>query len=379
MSSHSDIEQGERLPVIDLFSGVGGLSLGAARAGFDVRAAVELDPNAFSAHKANFPSTIHLRRSVARLSGGDLLRLSRLRTGDDFGLVGGPPCQGFSVIGRRDAADPRNGLFVHFFRLVAETRPLFFLAENVPGILAEANAPVRKAALDLAKSYRITGPLTIAASDYGAPTSRERVFFIGFRKNRIDLIDESLFEVPRSDAVLVRDALAGLPVRIDPLLHLDGWRKVSVKRTGPFADRLWGHIPPGVGDATALDRLRSKNEASGNLGTVHSPKVARRYAAVRHGEIDHITKSRRLDPEGLCPTLRAGTGPDRGRFQAVRPLHPSQDRVITPREAARLQGFPDWFQFSHTRWHSFRMIGNSVSPILAEGLLSIVRNIVEET
>jgi DNA (cytosine-5)-methyltransferase 1 len=166
MPQHSAIKQGGRLPVIDLFSGVGGLSLGAARAGFDIRAAVELDQNAFNAHKTNFPSTIHLRRSVARMAGDDLLRLSGIRKGEDFGLIGGPPCQGFSVIGRRDATDPRNRLFVHFFRLVAETNPLFFLAENVPGILAETNAPLRDAALEMAKSYRIAGPLKIAASDY---------------------------------------------------------------------------------------------------------------------------------------------------------------------------------------------------------------------
>lgn len=379
MSRYSDdAEKSAGLPVIDLFSGAGGLSLGAARAGFRLRAAVELEPNAYRAHKVNFPSTIHLRRSVARISGSDLLRLSGIAKKEDFGLIGGPPCQGFSVIGRRDAADPRNRLFVHFFRIVAETRPLFFVAENVPGILAEGNDRVRERALELVPKYHVTGPLTIAANDFGAPTSRERVFFIGVDRTRMAQLDASLFEPSAPETVLVRDALAGLPVRINPVSSTDGWRKVSVERAGPFADRLWGHVPSGVGDAAALDRLRTKRQASGNLGTVHSIKVASRYAAVGYGEIDHITKSRRLDPNGLCPTLRAGTGPEKGRFQAVRPLHPSQDRVITPREAARLQGFPDWFQFSHTRWHSFRMIGNSVSPILAEGLLTIIQRVLQE-
>jgi DNA (cytosine-5)-methyltransferase 1 len=129
-----------------------------------------------------------------------------------------------------------------------------------------------------------------------------------------------------------------------------------------------------------LERLRTKGEASGNLATRHSAIVAERYAAVDTGKIDIITKSRRLDSNGFCPTLRAGTGFERGRFQAVRPLHPTEDRVITPREAARLQGFPDWFQFSSTRWHSFRMIGNSVSPIVAERLLAVIwRALKEET
>jgi len=76
---------------------------------------------------------------------------------------------------------------------------------------------------------------------------------------------------------------------------------------------------------------------------------------------------------GFCPTLRAGTGPEKGSYQAVRPLHPTENRVITPREAARLQGFPDWFQFSPTKWHSFRQIGNSVSPILSERIFAVIR------
>jgi DNA (cytosine-5)-methyltransferase 1 len=379
----SQTERGARLPVwpiVDLFSGVGGLSLGAARAGFRVQAAVELDRQAFQAHSTNFPGATHLRRSVAKLSGRDLRRLAGIAEGQDFGLIGGPPCQGFSVIGKRDASDPRNRLLVHFFRIVSEARPLFFMAENVPGVLAANNSAVRDVALDLVRRrYAVTGPLTLAANDYGAPTSRERVFFIGVDRNRLDALDAKLFNPSKNqEKVFVRDALAGLPIRIDPKRHVDGWRKVRIARTGPFADRLWGHVPQGVGDATALNRLRTRQEANGNLGTVHSRKVARRYEAVGPGEIDDTTKSRRLVAAGFCPTLRAGTGPDRGRFQAVRPLHPTEDRVITPREAARLQGFPDWFQFSNTRWHSFRMIGNSVSPIVAERLLAVVRRVLEE-
>jgi DNA (cytosine-5)-methyltransferase 1 len=372
-------KESESLPVVDLFSGVGGLSLGAARAGFRVQAAVELDREAFRAHTANFPKTKHLRRSVAALTGNDLRRLAGIVEDQPFGLLGGPPCQGFSVIGARDASDPRNRLLVHFFRVVAEARPLFFLAENVPGILAKRNDSIRETALQLVgRRYFITGPLTLAANEYGAPTARERVFFIGVARDRLAKLDATLFRPPKRMAkVLVRDALAGLPVRIDPEQYPDGWRRVRVRGDGAFAERLWGHIPPGVGDATALDRLRTKQEASGNLGTVHSREVGRRYATIGPGEVDVTSKSRRLIAKGFCPTLRAGTGPDRGRFQAVRPLHPTQDRVITPREAARLQGFPDWFQFSDTRWHSFRMIGNSVSPILAERLLAVLRSAIE--
>jgi len=89
--------------------------------------------------------------------------------------------------------------------------------------------------------------------------------------------------------------------------------------------------------------------------------------------MDKVSKFPRLSWDGLCPTLRAGTDSSRGSYQAVRPIHPDKNRVITPREAARLQGFPDWFQFSPTKWHSFRQIGNSVSPFVAEAVLDVIR------
>jgi DNA (cytosine-5)-methyltransferase 1 len=104
-----------RPTVIDLFSGVGGLSLGAARAGFRVAASAELDPIASKSHADNFPSTAHIERDVAQLSGRDLLEAAGLKKGELSGLIGGPPCQGFSLIGRRHKTDPRNDLFGHFF------------------------------------------------------------------------------------------------------------------------------------------------------------------------------------------------------------------------------------------------------------------------
>jgi DNA (cytosine-5)-methyltransferase 1 len=137
---------------------------------------------------------------------------------------------------------------------------------------------------------------------------------------------------------------------------------------------LHGHVPNGVGDLLAIERLKTEGKASGSLGTVHSKDVANRYSKIECGKSDSVSKSIRLDPNGFCPTIRAGTDRTRGSFQAVRPLHPTENRVITPREAARLQGFPDWFQFSPTKWHSFRQIGNSVSPILAEHILTVINN-----
>ena len=363
--------------VVDLFSGVGGLSLGAARAGFAVRGAVDIDPWAISAHKQNFPETIHLSTSVFDLTGQTLRTSLGLSNGDLDGIIGGPPCQGFSSIGKRNENDARNRLFVEFFRIVAEARPKFFLAENVPGIMRERNAEIRAKALSYVRNaYVVLQPMILAANEYGAPTVRKRVFFFGYLRDAMNPLVADNFE-PTADVetILVKDALRGLPTRINPSWQSEeqGWRIVHVHGHGFYASRLHGQIPIGVGDQMALHRLNNERRASGFLGTVHCSEVADRYAGIECGKSDPVSKSYRLDLNGFCPTLRAGTGSDKGSFQAVRPLHPTENRVITPREAARLQGFPDWFQFSPTKWHSFRQIGSSVSPIIAERILEVIR------
>jgi DNA (cytosine-5)-methyltransferase 1 len=139
-----------------------------------------------------------------------------------------------------------------------------------------------------------------------------------------------------------------------------------------FAERIVNGIPQDIGDPEAIRRLNEEGAVSGCLGTRHTPKVAARYDRLKPGQKDEISKTVRLKADGLCPTLRAGTAADKGSYQAVRPIHPTAARVITPREAARLQGFPDWFQFAPSKWHSFRQIGNSVSPFVAEAVLSVI-------
>ncbi len=362
--------------VVDLFSGAGGLSLGAARSGFAIRGAVEVDPEATSAHKLNFPHTVHLETDVSRLTGQRLRSALDLHNGDLAGIIGGPPCQGFSFIGRGNKDDARNKLFPEFFRIVAEVLPKFYLAENVPGILHKKNSEtLAKALFYVEGRYVVLPPMVFTASAYGAPTARTRIFFFGYLKDEMEPVTADDFKPPSDiEAVLVKDALHGLPIKIKPTWKTEdqSWRVVHVHGKGYYTSRLHGHVPPGVGEPIALERLNNESRASGFLGTMHSKTVAERYAATECGKYDTISRSYRLDPHGFCPTLRAGTGRDHGSFQAVRPLHPTEPRVITPREAARLQGFPDWFQFSPTKWHGFRQIGSSVSPILAERILSVI-------
>ncbi|WP_077922658.1 DNA cytosine methyltransferase [Spirosoma sp. 209] len=364
--------------VIDLFAGVGGLSLGAARAGFNVSSAVEIDSYAINAHAVNFPNTSHLAIDVSALSGRQLLDASGLLEGELDGLIGGPPCQGFSVIGPRNTDDIRNDLFNHFFRLVHETKPSFFVAENVPGIMHRRYDLVRENAFSWIKDeYELLEPISIKANLYGAPTSRTRIFFVGYNPKKYKYaLSVSHFKPDSStELTVVEKALIGLPTFTDPAWQDEksSWQKVDINVGGRFIESVLDRIPIGVGSPYNIKRLHQGKEVSGFLGTIHSKEVAARYSSLLPGQQDYISKSVRLNPLGYCPTIRAGTSREKGSFQAVRPIHYSEARVINPREAARLQGFPDWFSFHPTKWHSFRQIGNSVSPIVAEHVLSTIR------
>lgn len=363
--------------VIDLFCGVGGFSLGAARAGFNLIGAIDWDRHAMQMHKLNFPLVPHLQEDILQLNGADIKTRLDIK-GDIDGIIGGPPCQGFSRMGHQNVEDTRNTLFNKFFELVNQLQPKFFLAENVLGILDEQNRPIITEALNHVRNdYIILNPVILRASDYGVPTTRTRVFFCGYQRDRMNAIEqESLKMLQDTGVVTVTDALYGLPEIIRDDWHADpsGWLEVpTIDKQSFFYDRIRGHIPNGVGDDIAIRRMHN-HQVSGNQGTIHSDSVRARYAALLPGGADAISKSRRLEPNGFCHTIRAGTGPEHGSFQAVRPIHPTQPRVITPREAARLQSFPDWFQFYPTKWHSFRQIGNSVCPVLAEKVLSVIKN-----
>ena len=362
--------------VIDLFCGCGGLSLGAARAGFDVVLGADLDKHAIEAHETNFPNSKHAQVDISLTSADQLLTRAGVSAGSIDVIAGGPPCQGFSTIGKRDAQDTRNLLIYDFFRLVAAIQPKVFVMENVPGLVQEKYKHILDTALaQVKKRYTILTPQKITAYQFGAPTVRTRMIVVGFRSGV--LLDEGFIEKQVEayvNAPVVRDALAGLPADIHPIPSgpRAGERVVRIDKTGHFFESVVDRIPKGVGAPSALERYAKSRIVTGCLGTLHSDKLRKRYDALDAGETDPKTKSTRLDPAGYCPTLRAGTGPERGSFQAVRPIHYLRPRVITPREAARLQGFPDWFQFDRTKWHSFRQLGNSVSPLVAEAVFKSI-------
>ncbi len=371
--------------VIDLYAGAGGLSLGAVRAGFNVVAAVEFNPHAMNTHKVNFPHSVHILRDISDLNGEGLLHLSGLEQRQLTGIIGGPPCQGFSSIGHGVVDDPRNALFTKFFQLVEELQPLFFMAENVPGIMNEKFAQIRAAAFAHVQNYQLLPPIRVDASEYGAPTTRTRYFFIGYRLcHQIDPFTveniEQMKVVPEHKTT-VRQALEGLPIKIDYHQNSTGIARLARnyynenaahRQSDFFYIRTTDLRPDVLGDPVYVRDYQARHIVNGLLPTNHSDNVRQRYAHLQYGERDMISKSIRLHPGRYSPTLRAGTGPEKGSYQAVRPIHFRDARVITPREAARLQGFPDWFKLPDTIWHGFRQIGNSVSPIVAERILTAI-------
>ncbi|WP_116521401.1 DNA cytosine methyltransferase [Achromobacter insuavis] len=361
--------------LIDLFSGCGGFSLGAELAGFRSLVAVDIEPTLQSGFKKNFPHTKALQADVGQIRKADWVQLIGNIRPD--GIIGGPPCQGFSRIGKRSKEDPRNTLIHHFYRHVEELSPKFFIMENVEGLLDEGNREVLQAAISrISSRYTVIGPIVVNAANFGAATNRKRVIVVGYDPLECDEFDaEYLLDICVPLAT-VKDAIADLPHPIPQLIGPDeyGWAKYPEhsESLSAYAAALRGLPPEGLGWQHAIDQLKA-GRVSGLFETVHSAIVTARYANTRGGTADKTSKSYKLEWDGLCPTLRAGTGAEKGAFQAVRPLHPSEGRVITVREAARLQAFPDWFVFHPTKWHSFRMIGNSVSPSVSYGLLSRIR------
>jgi DNA (cytosine-5)-methyltransferase 1 len=372
------MSRSSRPKVIDVFAGVGGFSLGAVRAGFDVVAAIDLDTQAYETHQQNFPNSNHGRRDVKNLSGGQLRTIAGLNGHRLDGLIGGPPCQGFSTMGRMRKNDARNKLFYHFFRLVSEVKPLFFIAENVPGILDSKYDVLREESFRLVeREYQMLPAFEVSAATFGAATERTRVFFVGWAKDAgFELAEPSFATKEPTRKTDVRTAFDGLPDEIRPEWRDERylWQQIT-KPTSQFG-RTINRVAVGVGDETARKRFSDCAEVSGFLATKHTPEVVERFDKLEPGKMDRISKFPRLKWDGTCPTLRAGTASDRGSYQAARPIHPTHPRVITTREAARLQGFPDWFVFHPTRWHSFRQIGNSVSPLASEGMMAVLKKAV---
>jgi DNA (cytosine-5)-methyltransferase 1 len=342
--------------IVDLFCGCGGFSLGAHRAGMAPTIAFDNDPILTSSYSTNFPATKLVLATLRTVAGTDIRRM--LGRSPD-GIFGGPPCQAFSDMGHRRTNDPRRNLLRHFFRIISELRPGFFVMENVRGLGYSDARVFLDESLELIPSrYKILGPLVLDAKDYGAATLRGRLFVIGYDPERCDPITSLDIDARKRAPATVRAAIGDL-VDAEMISDDDGFDTWKISR-------------PGRPSSYAANLRSIDGIFTSHRGTIHTDEVKKRFSKLPPGRVDPIGRHPRLSWDGQCPNLRAGTGKDKGSYQSVRPIHPDEHRVITVREAARLQGFHDAFKFHPTVWHSFRMIGNSVSPIIAEAIFSLL-------
>jgi DNA (cytosine-5)-methyltransferase 1 len=335
--ARADGDLGVTAPVcVDLFCGCGGLSTGLLDAGIDVRVGIDLDTPSIATFDLNHAhrGSTGVRADVRRLTGS---RLSELAGGRVQLLVGGPPCQPFSVAGKRRALSDRRGdLIFEFVRLLSDTHADAYIFENVPNLASVWNGEVLA---DLVSAFDAIGysatPRVLFAADYGVPQMRKRLFIVGARTGRPIPMPPSVTHGP-ADTLL-----AGVELR----------PYVTVREA---VDDL-----PDVADPDA--ELVANHEP-----TFHSDAMLAAFATLPPGKREPKSRHDRLHPDRLGYTLRAGTG----NFSPLRPVHYEYDRVLTVRECARLQSFSDHFHWpdDQARLQQYRQVGNAVPPLLARAV-----------
>ena len=376
---------------IDLFAGAGGLSLGFEQAGFDIAAAVEIDPIHCAVHNFNFPNSKVIPKSIIGLTAREIRQYSGIGNKTVDCVFGGAPCQGFSLIGHRALEDPRNHLVREFVRIVSELRPRTFVFENVKGLTIGK----QRAFLDEligefeANGYNVLSPVRVLnAAHYGTPQSRERLFLIGATtRRRLPTYPVPLTNIadrpPDFSKLLFgpscKDALDDLPnaEHFNELLTGDEVRTDRFGLPSEYALEMrcqsndpWYFGHPRNWDPTSL---------TSSARTAHTAISRRRFSATCPGTVEPISRFYKLPPDGVSNTLRAGTDGAHGAFTSPRPIHYRYSRCITVREMARLHGFPDWFRFHVTKWHGARQIGNAVPPPLARAVAQEILQVLDHT
>lgn len=351
-----------RPKVIDLFAGVGGLSLGFEKCGFDVILANEYDPSIAAAYEMNHKGT---KMIVGDITALDLEKTFGSYEGKVDVVIGGPPCQGFSQKGQRKTIhDERNFLFKYYVRVVGLVKPRYFVMENVPNLLTAEGGYFRKEIEELFNSMGYQLKMGVLnASDYGVPQNRRRAVIIGKRNGDAPALPE-----PHNATVTIWDAISDLAYlnsgegneeqeyRFEPQSEYQ-------KKLRDGSNVLYNHVATKHSEL-ALERLAM---IPPNAGREVLPK-------------EHLTKSiysgtwtrMRKDEISVTITTRFDT-PSSGKF-----THPFLNRAITVREAARIQSFPDSFKFIGNKGSQMKQVGNAVPPLLAEAIASVILNDIEE-
>lgn len=391
MESKDDLEMSSnenKYKCIDLFAGCGGLSLGFEMAGFDIPLAIEIDDWAAETYEKNHPSTEVLIGDITQIT-----ELDNIISKEDLpvdGIIGGPPCQGFSLSGNRDKKDPRNSLFMEFVRFVKYFKPKFFIMENVTGILSmktKDNQLVKDIILSEydAAGYNVT-ICKLNAAEYGVPQARLRVFFIGIRKD-LPFNENDLAPTPflfDEDQVTLEEAIMDLPqikaregkefqeYSQEPTNDYQKWARnnsdgvynhIAMRHTQRIIERF-ENIGYGqsVADVDECHQQRKRGDASKISGKVFSQNNMRPY------------------PNKPAPTIAAS-------FQSNF-VHPYLNRNFTAREGARIQSFPDTYIFCGKRttmsWEKnisqYQQIGNAVPPLLGKAIAeNMIQYLKKET
>lgn len=366
--------------VVDLFAGVGGFSLGflnaneaTAKLKFDLRLLVDSDPTAVDTFKRNFPKIPFWPKDLSSVHGSELLKLTKLKTGELDFLIGGPPCQGFSPNGKRWLEDNRNRLIARFVELAREMRPKCAIVENVPTALSAYEKIFSHEIHDAFKGYVVRSAV-INASQFGVPQIRKRAFIVALRE---DLgIDE--FEFPTGD----HDAI---DVGNDSHKKAKAHHKfVSVNEAiGDLPGLKAGQSADGQSYPVPAESAYQKARRMGSVAVfnhtarAHSKDFLRKIGPIRPGKGNadlpdgerfsdnyYSQAYARLHAKGIGYTITANfRNPGSGRF-----THYRDKRSITVREAARLQSFDDRFIFHGYETDQERHVGNAVPPLLAKAL-----------
>ncbi|MDV7187813.1 DNA cytosine methyltransferase [Lutibacter sp. TH_r2] len=368
----SELKNKHSLNIIDLFSGCGGMSLGFKWAGFNSIIATDIDENAKETYNHNFPKTPFINKDLRELTKNEFDKIIDSQKVDV--VVGGPPCQGFSLANKRRNKikdDPRNELFYDFVKVVDWYKPKAFVMENVKGLLSMKNGEVIKVILQSFEDIGYTANYKVLkASNYGVPQDRERVFIIGYKKNLNIPVEFPKIKI--SEPFTIDEAISDLPI----INSGEGEESVkySFKAKNSYQEFM---------------RLNSKKVLN-HVAMRHTPRVVERFKAITTGKklIDvwdtHGAVSRgnpnqkskikfsqnnfRVFPHKPAPTIAAS-------FQSNF-IHPYLHRNFTAREGARLQSFPDNFEFKGMRtkmsWEKglsqYQQIGNAVPPLLAKAI-----------
>jgi DNA (cytosine-5)-methyltransferase 1 len=378
---------------IDLFCGCGGFTLGLTRAGFRCLAAVDFNEEAVATLRANFPVsdlphvlqrdlTAFHPRELARLIGTDHLDV----------IVGGPPCQGYSQVRQVDAAnhgprvkrDKRRYLFRAFLDYVQFFKPRVFVMENVLGLQSAAKGKFFTLVQHEARllGYRVH-PQVEESWKLGVPQKRRRQLIVGVRVDVHGFFPSELQPAPRGFAPgkerkcpTLWDAIGDLPL-LEAGTGIET-REYDLNRRGEFLERRGKEARHylesvlQVSKAPKLTAHRARPHSARDLRDFDRLKEGEHSGeAIRRGERMEFPYKRtcfddrfkRQHREELCSTIVAHLSKDGLMF-----IHPTQNRSLTPREAARVQSFPDWFGFPVARTHQFRIIGNAVPPLVAEAV-----------